>query len=203
MDSSKKTKKVKKPAFRRNKSLLGPFPDCSFGPKAVTHHEYFQDYIFDPENHKLTWSRPPESVLVIKRTGTETNDAFKLLTTWLIREKRLNVYVEEKLLSSETIKDDQEYRRFFTQLKLYQNNDSSQFKMNNIDLIITLGGDGTLLYAASQFQHSMPPVIAFNMGSLGFLTAHPISDYKATVDNVLTGNSMLMLRSRLRCKLQR
>ncbi|KAG4096676.1 ATP-NAD kinase [Neocallimastix lanati (nom. inval.)] len=40
-----------------------------------------------------------------------------------------------------------------------------------IDFIITLGGDGTVLYASWLFQNSqVPPVIPIHMGSLGFFT---------------------------------
>jgi NAD kinase len=39
-----------------------------------------------------------------------------------------------------------------------------------IDLIITLGGDGTILHASSLFKvGAVPPVLSFSMGTLGFL----------------------------------
>jgi NAD+ kinase len=34
---------------------------------------------------------------------------------------------------------------------------------DRIDFIICLGGDGTLLYASSLFQKSVPPVMAFHL----------------------------------------
>src|SRR5690606_21372262 len=39
------------------------------------------------------------------------------------------------------------------------------------DLVLTLGGDGTILHAASLFSttKAVPPMLAFSMGSLGFL----------------------------------
>lgn len=40
-----------------------------------------------------------------------------------------------------------------------------------IDLIICLGGDGTVLHTALQFSNAVPPMLAFNLGSLGFLAA--------------------------------
>ena len=202
--SPSKTNSNKKKVFRRGKSLLGPLPDCSFGPKAITRPDFSRDYAFDPENHRLTWSRPPESVLIIKRTGSETDAAFKSISSWLVQEKNLKVYVEENLLSNETIKSscDLEFIKLFSSFKPYKLQDDDCFKAN-VDLVITIGGDGTLLYAASLFQHSMPPVIAFSMGSLGFLTAHDVKNYEATIGKVLNGNSMLMLRSRLRCKIER
>ena len=193
----------KKKVFRRGKSLLGPLPDYTFGPKAVTRPDFTRDYAFDPENHRLTWSRPPESVLIIKRTGTETDSAFKSLSSWLIEAKKMNVYVEPKIIASEHMQKDEDFKTIVSQLKPYHKQTDFSFKVNNVDLIITIGGDGTLLYAASMFQHSMPPVIAFSMGSLGFLTAHPLKTYKETVNSVLDGNAMLMLRSRMRCKIER
>ena len=39
-----------------------------------------------------------------------------------------------------------------------------------IDLVVTLGGDGTILHASSLFKvGAVPPVLSFSMGTLGFL----------------------------------
>jgi NADH kinase len=39
-----------------------------------------------------------------------------------------------------------------------------------IDLVMTLGGDGTILHASSLFKvGAVPPVLSFSMGTLGFL----------------------------------
>ncbi|CAB4057638.1 ppnK [Lepeophtheirus salmonis] len=68
-----------------------------------------------------------------------------------------------------------------------------------IDFIICLGGDGTLLYASSLFQKSVPPVMAFHLGSLGFLTPFEVQEFQEQISDVLKGNAALTLRSRLRC----
>ena len=194
---------TKKMLFRRGKSLLGPLPDCSFGPKAVSRRpDVTRDYAFDPDNHRLTWTKPPESILIVKRTGRETDSAFKTVSSWLVQEKKMVVYVEAKILSSEHMQQDDEFGSVFAQLKPYHKKNDITYK-SNVDLIITIGGDGTLLYAASMFQHSMPPVIALSMGSLGFLTAHPLETYKSTIDSVIAGNATLMLRGRMRCKIEK
>lgn len=70
---------------------------------------------------------------------------------------------------------------------------------DKIDFIICLGGDGTLLYASHLFQQSVPPVMAFHLGSLGFLTPFQFDNFQEQVTNVLEGNAALTLRSRLRC----
>lgn len=66
-----------------------------------------------------------------------------------------------------------------------------------------LGGDGTLLYASLLFQKSVPPVMAFHLGSLGFLTPFQFDNFQEQVTNVLEGHVALTLRSRLRCMISR
>ena len=38
-----------------------------------------------------------------------------------------------------------------------------------IDYIVTIGGDGTILYAAKEFKKVVPPVVTFQRGTVGFL----------------------------------
>ena len=50
---------------------------------------------------------------------------------------------------------------------------------NNIDYIITLGGDGTILWAAKQFNTGpVPPMITFAQGSLGFMCNFTFEDHE-------------------------
>ena len=46
------------------------------------------------------------------------------------------------------------------------------------DLVVTLGGDGLLIYASMLFQGPIPPLLAISGGSLGFLTS--FSDLEMT-----------------------
>ncbi|KAK4114830.1 ATP-NAD kinase [Canariomyces notabilis] len=49
-----------------------------------------------------------------------------------------------------------------------------------IDLVTTMGGDGTILRAASLFSmhESVPPILSFSMGTLGFLGEWKFGEYK-------------------------
>ena len=58
---------------------------------------------------------------------------------------------------------------------------------DKIDFIVCLGGDGTLLYASSLFQKSVPPVMAFHLGSLGVLTPFEFENFEQQVTQVLEG----------------
>lgn len=49
------------------------------------------------------------------------------------------------------------------------------------NLVIVLGGDGTLIAAARAFACTETPVLSVNLGSLGFLTEVPLSDLYGTL----------------------
>nr|CAH7738889.1 unnamed protein product [Callosobruchus chinensis] len=77
--------------------------------------------------------------------------------------------------------------------------DSKDDLTDKIDFIVCLGGDGTLLYASQLFQQSVPPVMAFHLGSLGFLTPFRFDNFQEQVNNVLEGkliiNSSIFVRA--------
>src|SRR5690349_3311953 len=58
---------------------------------------------------------------------------------------------------------------------------------NRADLVIAIGGDGTLLYAARLVAHRGVPLIGINRGRLGFLTDVLPQDMLASVDAALEG----------------
>jgi NAD+ kinase len=50
------------------------------------------------------------------------------------------------------------------------------------EIVIVLGGDGTLLSAARAFARTHTPIVSVNLGSLGFLTEIPLSDLYTTLE---------------------
>ena len=66
---------------------------------------------------------------------------------------------------------------------------------HNPDIVITLGGDGTLLSAARAFAHSGVPLLGVNLGSLGFLTEVPLSEIYLTLEAWLNGKGVMDKRS--------
>jgi NAD+ kinase len=61
-----------------------------------------------------------------------------------------------------------------------------------VDLIVVLGGDGTLLSLAHLAAEQGVPVMGVNLGSLGFLTEVPLSEMTLTLDALLAGNEEII-----------
>ncbi|XP_064137169.1 NAD kinase isoform X4 [Loxodonta africana] len=184
--------------FRRTRSLHGPCPVTTFGPKAcVLQNPQTIMHIQDPASQRLTWNKAPKSVLVVKKIrDASLLQPFKELCVYLMEENNMIVYVEKKVLEDPAIVSDENFgpvkKKFCTFREDYD--DIS----NQIDFIICLGGDGTLLYASSLFQGSVPPVMAFHLGSLGFLTPFNFENFQSQVTQVIEGNAAIILRSRLK-----
>lgn len=71
------------------------------------------------------------------------------------------------------------------------------------ELCLVLGGDGTLLAAARRVGLSGTPLLGINLGSLGFLTAHPATSAAAMVDAYFQGTLNREVRSLIRVELVR
>jgi NAD+ kinase len=69
------------------------------------------------------------------------------------------------------------------------------------DLVVAIGGDGTLLYAARLVAHKGVPLIGINRGRLGFLTDVLPQDMLASVDAALEGRCERDERSLLEARL--
>jgi NAD+ kinase len=66
-----------------------------------------------------------------------------------------------------------------------------------VDLIIVLGGDGTLLSIAHLAAQKKVPVMGVNLGRLGFLTEVPLDEMLLTLDSYLEGNLSIISPRRL------
>lgn len=71
------------------------------------------------------------------------------------------------------------------------------------ELVIVLGGDGTLLAAARIFATAGTPILSVNLGFLGFLTEVRLADLYATLENWCTGCHSLDERAMVHASLWR
>ena len=75
----------------------------------------------------------------------------------------------------------------------------AQLGQQKPDFALVLGGDGTLLSAARAVAHEGVPILAVNLGSLGFLTEVPLSEMYSTLEAVDAGLCPTEQRAVIEC----
>ncbi|KAL2053976.1 hypothetical protein ABVK25_005905 [Lepraria finkii] len=134
------------------------------------------------------------------------------LAEFLLKTPRYNsdvgvtVYVDAKLRTSKRfdaeglMASDPRYEHMLR----YWTPDVCWNSPEKFDLVLTLGGDGTVLYTSWLFQRVVPPILSFSLGSLGFLTNFPFTSYKSTLDRIMEGSGMRVnMRMRFTCTVYR
>lgn len=134
------------------------------------------------------------------------------LAEWLLSTPRygsdlgVNVYVDAKLRKSKRFDAAgllQKEPRFEEMLK-YWTPDLCWTSPDKFDLVLTLGGDGTVLFTSWLFQRIVPPILSFSLGSLGFLTNFEFSKYREHLNRIMGDVGMRVnLRMRFTCTVYR
>ena len=65
------------------------------------------------------------------------------------------------------------------------------------DLLVVLGGDGTILHVVGQLEDVIKPIFGINVGSLGFLTCANSATYADAVDCIAAGKMVFSDRTLL------
>ncbi len=108
--------------------------------------------------------------MVVKRDRAEALEIGATLTGWL-RDRRKKVLAEmpaAEVIGAEAVSREEMVRR--------------------ADLIVVLGGDGTLLGIARKVGKRETPILGINLGGLGFLTEASIGEAKEALERVLDGD---------------
>ncbi len=74
---------------------------------------------------------------------------------------------------------------------------------DDMDLLIILGGDGTLLHVADQASRLQVPVVGVNLGDLGFLTEVAVSERYEVLERILAGQVVVEERLMLKARMHR
>lgn len=135
-----------------------------------------------------------ENPMPIKKVGiiskprkAEVREVVAPLLAWL-RERSVEVYTDKETGSILEVREK----------CLTRNEMPSQ-----VDLLIVLGGDGTLLAAARALNRKPVPILAVNLGGLGFLTVITREELYATLERVLAGQFQSEQRVQLQGELIR
>lgn len=68
---------------------------------------------------------------------------------------------------------------------------------SQVDMILVLGGDGTLLAAARVIDKKKIPILAINLGALGFLTGTALEEMYTSLEDVLAGKAKRQRRAQM------
>lgn len=130
----------------------------------------------------LEWAQPPRNILLINKDCSETTtDALVEFGKHVSATyPNVNILVEQRV-SSELGSD-----RLGDHFTLPRPDQPKVQYHDKVDLVVTFGGDGTILHAASLFARAshVPPILSFSMGTLGFLSEWKFSEYKRAIREV-------------------
>lgn len=157
--------------------------------------------------------RAVKSVMIVTRARDNSLVYLtKELAEWLMATPRygsdlgVNVYVDAKLRKSKRFDAEgliAKQPRYKNMLKFWTP-DFCWSCPEKFDLVLTLGGDGTVLFTSWLFQRVVPPVLSFALGSLGFLTNFEFDRYKEHLDRIMGDIGMRVnLRMRFTCTVWR
>lgn len=150
----------------------------------------------------MHWSQPPRNILLIPKLHSPkvVQDTVRFAQYLHDNYPDINIVFENR------IADLVHWKLPFDVYSTAKSDPATQFP-NKIDLVTTLGGDGTILRAASLFslQPSVPPILSFSMGTLGFLGEWKFAEFRDAWTRVFTSGDApasvrpkVLLRHRLK-----
>jgi NAD+ kinase len=139
----------------------------------------------------LPASRPQRVGVVAKNHLTEASELLGQLASWLAARKVHVVF-------------DTETAALATSAGHVEHVSRDQLP-KQVDLVVVLGGDGTLLGMANRIARAAAdiPILGVNFGSLGFLTEVTLPEMYPALESVLAGSATIDDRLMLRCSVTR
>lgn len=119
------------------------------------------------------------SIVLKPKVTAEFEGILPNLASWLLRRKK-NVF----FLSKES---DRIVKIFKGELKNLNFLEEDELHSSS-DLIITMGGDGTLIGVSRNVKKTSPPIFGVNMGHLGFITEFSKSEFFDELESTIKGN---------------
>jgi len=119
------------------------------------------------------------SIVLKPKSSVDFEVILPNLTSWLLRRKKTVQFIsKEKDRLAKILKSDLKNINLIEESEIH---DSS-------DLIITLGGDGTLIGVSRNVKKTSPPIFGVNMGHLGFITEFSKLEFFDELEKTLKGN---------------
>ncbi|KAI9155097.1 NADH kinase pos5 [Paramyrothecium foliicola] len=139
---------------------------------ARTYPRYLQSKKPGSSLLSLHWPRPPRNLLLIQKLySPEVSEAVIKFARHVHGEyPEVNLVFEPRIAAA--VRERVDFPIFAS--------DETANVAEKIDVIATFGGDGTVLRAASLYKlhGSVPPIVSFSMGTLGFLGEWNFAEHK-------------------------
>jgi NAD+ kinase len=110
------------------------------------------------------------------------------------------VGIVHKLSSPEAAEAAARAAQFLRERGVEVTTDEAEFG-RSVELVVVLGGDGTLIHAASILQERPVPILGVNMGKLGFMAEVPPGELFRALEEILAGGAQVTERMKLRVHL--
>jgi hypothetical protein len=142
----------------------------------------------------MRWENGPRRILMLAKPDKEIMPAF-VQALHIVARRKVAIYVESAVFQwlEENDMCDLEFQ-CISDLALHEKESFNEpngeiysldrSMLPHIDLIVTFGGDGLLLHTNTLFGDSIgsiPPVMSFDFGSLGFLAPFRFEDFEEEV----------------------
>lgn len=80
--------------------------------------------------------------------------------------------------------------------------DLENYELKSTDLVVTIGGDGTILRAAHKISGSFIPILGINTGRVGFMSELESNNFETQVQNYFNGVARIEYRFMLEAKIK-
>ena len=122
------------------------------------------------------------TIVLKPKVTAEFESILPNLAMWLHRRKKTVIFLsKEKERLNKIFKGNLSNLSFVDEKDLH----------NDTDLIITMGGDGTLIGVSRNVKKNSPPIFGVNMGNLGFITEFSKVEFFDQLENTIKGTYKL------------
>ena len=115
--------------------------------------------------------------------GTNFSENFNKYIQHLVHKlesEKVEIFIEESFLEYVTNR-----LRFKNEVATFNSHEDLK---DNVDILFSIGGDGTLLSAVSYIRNSNIPILGINTGRLGFISSVAPDQIEQAVNDVLNKN---------------
>jgi len=115
--------------------------------------------------------------------GTNFSENFNKYIQHLVHKlesEKVEIFIEESFLEYVTNR-----LRFKNEISTFNSHEDLK---DNVDILFSIGGDGTLLSAISYIRNSNIPILGINTGRLGFISSVAPDQIEQAVNDVLNKN---------------